>query len=133
MSSMKLPTDWARLLTLRRPKIAFRNRGYLTRAERWYYGSGPVSVASSCKYLGLKFATKVCLNCIPEDSILRAKQGTIEIFKVLWNVGCFDANVFFSNCSMHRLYLSYSMDLNCGVVLIVLMLRKCTCAPVKGY
>ena len=26
---------------------------------------------------------------------MRAKQGTVEIFKVLWDIGCFDINVFF--------------------------------------
>ena len=54
-----------------------------------------VSDASFYKYLGLKFTIKVCLNRISEDSVSRAKQGTVEIFKVLWNVGCFNINVFF--------------------------------------
>ena len=26
---------------------------------------------------------------------MRAKQGTVEFFKVLWNIGCFDINFFF--------------------------------------
>ena len=84
------------LVNLKRTKIVvFRSGGYLARAERWHYGSELVSVASSYKYLGLKFTTKVCLNRISEDSVVRANQGTAEIFKVLWNTGCFDINVFF--------------------------------------
>ena len=84
------------LVNLEKTKIVVsRNGGYLARADRWYYGSELVSVASSYKYLGLKFTTKVCLNRISEDSLVRAKQGTVEIFKVLWNIGCFDINVFF--------------------------------------
>ena len=84
------------VVNLEKTKIAvFRNGGYLARAERWYYGSELVSVASSYKYLGLKLATKICLNRISEDSVVRAKQGTVEIFKVLWNIGCFDINVLF--------------------------------------
>ena len=56
------------LVNLEKTKIVvFRNGGYLARAERWYYGSELVSVASSYKYLGLKFTTKVCLNRISED------------------------------------------------------------------
>ena len=83
-------------VNLEKTKIVdFRNGGYLARAERWYYGSEPVSVASSYKYLGLKFTTKFCLNRISEDSVPRAKQRTVEIFKVLRNIGCFDINVFF--------------------------------------
>ena len=67
-------------------KVVFRNGGCLARAERWYYGSVElVSVASSYKYLGLKFTTKVCLNRISEDSVVRAEQGTVEIFKVLFD------------------------------------------------
>ena len=69
------------LFNLEKTKIVvFRNGGYLARAERWYYGSELVSVASSYKYLGLKFTTKVCLNRISEDSVVRAKKGTVEIF-----------------------------------------------------
>ena len=46
------------LVNLEKTKIVvFRNGGYLARAERWYYGSELVSVASSYKYLGLKFTT----------------------------------------------------------------------------
>ena len=41
-------------------------------------------VTSSYKYLGLKFTTKVSLNRISEDSVVRAKQGTVEIFKEYW-------------------------------------------------
>ena len=26
---------------------------------------------------------------------MREKHGTVEIFKVLWNIGCYDINVFF--------------------------------------
>ena len=75
------------LVNLEKTKIVvFRNGGYLARAERWYYGSELVSVASSYKYLGLKFTTKVCLNRISEDSVVRAKKGTVEIFKVLWDI-----------------------------------------------
>ena len=59
----------------------------------------PVSVANSYKYLGLKSTTKVCLNRISEDTVPRAKQGTVEFFKVLWNTGYFDINVFLSFCS----------------------------------
>ena len=118
------------LVNLEKTKIVvFRNGGYLARAERWYYGSELVSVASSYKYLGLKFTTKVCLNRISEDSVVRAKQGTVEIFKVLWDIGCFDINVFFQLFDAQIV----PMDLNCGVVLIVQMLRKCTCTRVKGY
>ena len=95
MSSIKSPTGWACLLTLKTKIVVFRNGVYLARGERWYYGSELVSVASSYKYLGLKFTTKVCLNRISEDSDVRAKQGTVEIFKVSWNIGCFDINVFF--------------------------------------
>ena len=54
--------------------VVLRNGGYLARAERWYYGSELVSVASSYEYLGLKFTTKVCLIRISEDSVARAKQ-----------------------------------------------------------
>ena len=98
----------------------------------WYYGSEPVSVASFYKYLGLKFTTKVCLNRISEDC-LESKTGNHRIFfkycgmLVAWTSTCF------SNSSMQRLYLSCSLDLNCRVVLIVQMLRKCICTPVKGY
>ena len=95
MFSMKSSTGWACLLILKTKIVVFRNGGYLARAERWYYGSELVSVASSYKYLGLKFTTNVCLNRIPEDSVVRAKQGAVEFFKVLWNIGCFDINVFF--------------------------------------
>ena len=36
------------LVNLEKTKIAvFKNGDYLTRAERWYHGGGPVSVASS--------------------------------------------------------------------------------------
>ena len=45
--------------------------------------------------LGLKSTIKVCLHRISEDSVSRAKQVTVEIFKVLWNIGCFDIIVFF--------------------------------------
>ena len=84
------------LVNLEKTKIVvFINGGYLARAERWCYGSELVSVASSYKYLGLKFTTKICLNHISEDAVVRANQGTVEIFKVLWNIGCFDINVFF--------------------------------------
>ena len=58
------------LVSLEKTKIVvFRNGGYLARAERWYYGSELVSVASSCQYFGLKFTTKVCLNRISEDCL----------------------------------------------------------------
>ena len=56
------------LVNLEKTKIVvFRNGGYLSRAERWCYGSELVSVASAYKYRGLKFTTKVCLNRISED------------------------------------------------------------------
>ena len=72
------------LLNLEKTKIVvFRNGGYLARAERWYYGGELVSVASSYKYLGLKFTTKVCLNRISEDSVVRAKHEIVEIFSVV--------------------------------------------------
>ena len=83
------------LVNLEKTKIVvFRNGGYLAKAERWYYGSELVSVGSSYKYLGLKFTTKVSLNRISEDSVVRTKQRTVKIFKVLWNIGFFDI-VFF--------------------------------------
>ena len=56
------------LVNIKKTKIVvFKNGGYLARAERWYYGSEPVADASSYKYLGLKFTTKVCLNGSSED------------------------------------------------------------------
>ena len=55
--------------------VVFRNGGYLARAERWYYRSEPVSVASSFEYLGLKFTTKICLNHISEE---------VQIFREYW-------------------------------------------------
>ena len=56
------------LVNLEKTKIVvFRNGGYLARAERWYYGNELASVASSYKYLGLKFTTKVCLNHVSEE------------------------------------------------------------------
>ena len=45
------------LVNLEKTDNVSRNRGYLARAERWYYGSEPVSVASSYKYFGLKFTS----------------------------------------------------------------------------
>ena len=61
------------LVNLEKIKIVvFRNGCYLPRTERWYYGSELVSVTSSYKYLGLKLTTKVCLNRISEDSVVRA-------------------------------------------------------------
>ena len=95
------------LVNLEKTKIVvFRNGGYLARAERWYYGRELVSVASSYTYLGLKFTTKVCLNRIFEDSVVRAKQGTVEIFIKCCRIVVALASTSFSNCSMHRLCLS---------------------------
>ena len=112
--------------------IIFRNGGYLARAERWYYGSEPVSVASSSEYFSLKFIAKICLNLISQDSVLRAKQGPSKSLKCCRILAALTSTCF-SNCSTHRLYLSCSKDLNGGIVLIVQMLGKCTCTPVKGY
>ena len=35
------------------------------------------------------------LNCSFEDCVSRGKREIVEIFKVLWNIGCFEINVFF--------------------------------------
>ena len=70
------------LINLEKTKIVvFRNRGCLARAERWYYGSEPVSVASSYKYLGLKFTTKACLNRISKDCLEGKRDNRIDCFK----------------------------------------------------
>lgn len=75
--------------------VVFRNGGHLAKSEKWFYGNAQVSSASSYKYLGLTFTTQARLNLSFNDAITRAKQGVIEIFKVLWNIGCHDMDIFF--------------------------------------
>ncbi|KAK7108905.1 hypothetical protein V1264_013044 [Littorina saxatilis] len=76
--------------------LVFRNGGYLGKNEAWTFGHNNMYVTNSYKYLGLTLTTKVSIQRCFEDSIVRAKRGVIDIFRVLWNIGCYDLNLFFT-------------------------------------
>ena len=48
--------------------LVFCMGGHLAARERWLYGNEEVKVINAYKYLGLTFATKLCINTVLSDA-----------------------------------------------------------------
>lgn len=75
--------------------IVFRNGGYLSRFEKWTYGTEQVEVVNMYKYLGMNFTTRLSTHSSVEDLATKAKKSAIDIFKSLWKINCFSPEIFF--------------------------------------
>ena len=74
-----------------------------------------LEVVNTYKYLGLIFSTGHSFTAAMEDLAIRAKKGTIEIFRTLKKIGCYSP-VIFSNFLMHKLHQHCCMQLKFGVI-----------------
>ena len=75
--------------------IVFRNGGYLSRREQWFYGQHQIEVVNAYRYLGLDFTTRLSLNNATENLTIKAKKCVVEICRMMWRLGCSSPTIFF--------------------------------------
>ena len=75
--------------------IVFRNGGYLSRSEQWFYGQHRIDVVNTYRYLGLDFTTRLSLNSATENLTIKAKKCVVEICRMMWRLGCSSPTIFF--------------------------------------
>ena len=75
--------------------VVFRNGGYLSSKERWFYGSECMSVVNTYKYLGVFFSTKLSFSYTCSDLISKGKKAVLGILKTLNTLKCNSVHVFF--------------------------------------
>ena len=76
--------------------IVFRKGGFLSRFEKWYYGTHPVEVVNSYTYLGFVFTTRMSMKTSLSFFILKAKNALNTLFRSLNSIDCHDYNIFFN-------------------------------------
>lgn len=74
--------------------IIFRNGGYISQNEKWFFNGVKMKIVSSYKYLGLVFTTRMTFSNALNDMASRAKKGVFELLRTLWRLGDFSPNLF---------------------------------------
>lgn len=74
--------------------VIFRNGGYISKMEKWYFNGQIVTTVNSYKYLGLFLTTRLKFTEALDHMSMKAKKGVIEIFKTLWRLGDFSVTIF---------------------------------------
>ena len=67
--------------------VVFRNGGYLSLKEKWFYGGTKMNVVNMYKYLGVFLSTKLSFSHTLCDIANKGKLGVINIFKLLRLIG----------------------------------------------
>ena len=75
--------------------IVFRNGGYLSLNEKWFYGRTKMNVVNMYKYLGVILSTKLSFSHMLCDIANKGKRGVINIFKLLKRIRERSPKVFF--------------------------------------
>ena len=75
--------------------VIFRNGGYISKRETWFYNGQNMTVLNSYKYLGLFLTTGMTSSNAPNEMANKARKGVTDIFRTLWRLGDFSAPIFF--------------------------------------
>ena len=75
--------------------VIFRNGGYISSNEGWFYGNQKLEIVNMYKYLGIYLSTRLSFIHTMNDLADRAKRGVFAITKLLWSVGEHSSAVFF--------------------------------------
>ena len=74
--------------------MVFRMGGHLAARERWVYGVEEVKATNACKYLGMTFTTKLCIEFVLSDVCKKGKKGVMEIQKAMRRLSSSDPMIF---------------------------------------
>ena len=75
--------------------VVFRNGGYLSLKEKWFYGGSKMNVVNMYKYLGVILSTKLSFSHMLYDIANKGKRRVINIFKLLRQTGERSPKIFF--------------------------------------
>jgi hypothetical protein len=100
------------VVNLDKSNVFFRNGGYIASREKWYYGSEPLKIVNSYKYLGIVLTTRLSFSSTLEDLASRARKGVVAIIKTLWSIGEHSPQVFFKmfDCQIQPI-LTYGAEI----------------------
>ena len=66
--------------------VVFRNGGFLSQNERWFFGSSRLTAVSSYKYLGVVLTPRLSFQSTLNDLAVRARKGITGIIRLLWSI-----------------------------------------------
>ena len=75
--------------------VVFRNGGYISEREQWFYGTTKMKIVNMYKYLVVIMSTRLSFTHCLNEMACKAKKGVIRIFKLLWSLGEKSPTVFF--------------------------------------
>lgn len=75
--------------------VIFRNGGYISSKEKWYFDGSLMKIVNQYKYLGVIFSTGLTFSHCLEDLSSRAKHQVINILRLLWKFQSLSPKLFF--------------------------------------
>ena len=84
------------IVNLNKTKIlVYRKGGFLSKQEKWFFGTDEIEVVNSYKYLGYTMTTKLSVEIPLSEYAGKAKGRVISIFKTLYKLGKIEPGIFF--------------------------------------
>ena len=75
--------------------VVFRNGGFLSNTEKWYFDTSQLTSVNMYKYLGVIFTSRLTFQPALSDLADRGRKGVTAILKLLWSIGEHSPQIFF--------------------------------------
>ena len=74
--------------------MVFREGGFLSKDEKWFYRNIPLEVVNSYVYLGVNVTTKLSFVSSTNSLVTKSKKALYQIMYSLKSINCHDFDVF---------------------------------------